>query len=772
MPRDVVRRLSVLVFGAVMVPLAAQQGGIGTTSPGPSMLVEEVILAADRLRADRWYPDESSSGEYHGGRLSRAADMDLLVLAARQPRPELRYMAIREFGRFETPANVGFLSAFLDDPHPQVKVAAADALVQSVFGRPEAASEAAMAVAAIEERLKREVLSPTRGELWMRLAELPMPASVATRYEREWLAEIQHLRDLRVPAAEALLRLAQTHADRTVEAATETAIQQWAEAGLAQGTEVVWVGTLERGSTLQFLRILQAMRTDNDRIAVEAAMFTCKTRPPCGGEIRDLGARLLNPHNPNHLFALERAARNRLDVTAASTAIRKLLQAPQASLCHLLEWADGLPAERDVVAALERRDPAQYEACLDWDPVIPLMADARVLGERSVGTSWVVPAEALETLARRFVATREEGERREVLQKFNADIAARHLRWEVRATAARVATLFDQIGLLTTLADDDHPNVRAQVITSLVRLESPLRWAVAIDALTISSDPHLIITAAESLRGGPQTAAVRDALMSALARLTDEAHDTSRRARVALIDRLVEVMPPGDADADVYVQPLRALITDFDPTVAAAAAEAVSRITGFPAYARASRRVAAQPDVGQIMTIPPCISFDVEGEVRPFTVVLDRLTAPIAVARLAELINSGYYNRTTLHYVDENVLRGGNRSANDEGGLPRFIRDEVGGRPSGPHLVLAAHDRDTADGRLMIRHRANLSRYRQETVVGRVVGSKPWPQGTMVTRAWIGAPEDLKRTVCPPVMGIPPILIPSGPAGTEPAPSE
>jgi hypothetical protein len=675
---------------------AAQQGGLRKPAV-PAQSVEEVILAADRMRADRWYPEPVPAGD------NRAADMDMLVMASRHPEQSLRAIAVREFGRFETPANVAFLTAFLDDPEPRVRMGAASALVQSVFGRPEATAEGALAVAAIEERLKRERLSPVRGHFWERLAELPLPMPVAARYEREWVSEIQQMGDLPFSAAEALLRLAQTHGDRTFDAATETAVEQWAATGLAQGTEVVEVGIRRRGRTLQFLRILQAMRSDNDRIAVEAAAFSCKVipsranpppspLPPCGSEIRDLGAQLLNPHNPNHRDALERAARNRLDVTATSTAIRKLLQAPRPSLCQLLDLADGLPAERDVVAALARTDPETYETCATWDPVIRLLADAQALAERSMGTGWVIPATALETLARRLVATQEKGERLETLHLVNADVAARHLRWQVRTTAARVAGLLDQVDVLTRLADDDHPNVRAAVITSLVARNNPLRWAVAIEALTVSSDAHLLIVAAASLRDVPQGAAARVALVAALDRLTREGHDTSRRARLALIDRLVGVTPHGAVNADV--QSLRALLTDVDPTVAAAAAEAVSRITGIPADARPIRRDTTQPSVAQIRAIPPCISFDLEGETLPITVSLFRLASPIAIARVVELINAGYYNRTTLHFVDENVARGGSPAGNDEGGIPRFIRDEGGdgGASTGMHLVLAAHD--------------------------------------------------------------------------------
>jgi cyclophilin family peptidyl-prolyl cis-trans isomerase/HEAT repeat protein len=743
-------------------PLAgrASQRGIQNTPP-LQITVEEVLLAADRMRADRWYPEESEVGDEHGGRLSRAADMDLLVLASKHPRPDLRYIAVREFGRFETPSNVTFLATFLNDPSHVVRVGAADALVQSVLDHPEATREIAAAIAAMEDRLTREVLSPDRSYLWLRLAELPLRTSVAVKYEREWIQEIQHLKELRVPAAEALLRMFQAH-PRQVDATSETAVENWARAGLAQGDTVVKAGSVERGRTLQFLEILQAMRADNDQIASDAAQFTCRVdsgRDPvsCAAPIRDLGVRLLNPQNPGHQFALDRAAKDRLHPIPASTAIRKLISSPEMPICILVRIAQGLEAERDVIEALARVKPVRYEACVDWDPSLYLLNEARLLGVSTTGHSWAVPAAAYETLATRVAASKEEHEWRESLLRLHTEVGTRHVRWEVRATAARVATTLEDVETLSTLSTDDHHNVRAEAITGLALLKSPLVVAAAVDALEISDD-HLTITAATALARIRSGATATEAVYTALDRLTRERRDTSRRARLALLERLAVFITPTSVDADIWTNKLRPLLNDFDPIVASAAASVMEKVSMTQTYARPTRRPASQPNAAQLVAIPPCISFKFAGTLEDIPLVLDRLTSPLAIARLVELINAGYYNGTVVHRLDENLGITGSPAGNDEGGLNRVIRDEVGNRESGPQLVLMAHERDHADGRLGIRFRANPARVRRETVLGRFVDFKGMTKGVTVSRVWVGAAEPYRRTICNPKdFGIPEI---------------
>lgn len=730
-----------------VAPLAAQQS--------PIIAVEDLLLAADRMRADRWYPEERGAGDAQAGRHNRAADLDLLVLASKHPQTNLRYFAVREFGRFETPENVTFLATFLDDSAPVVRVAAADALVQSLIDHPEARAEATFAIAAIEERLKREVLSPTRGDLWIRLAELPLPASVAKRYEREWIAEIQQMRDRRFDAAEALVRLFRTDGTRRADPSSEDAVLAWTRAGLQQrDSGNVRVGFEIRGSVIQFLRILEGMRANNDAIAIDAARFTCAAfGSPCGDDIREFGVRALNPHNATHLFPLELSAKDRSFLTAANMAVRKLIQAPDVPLCRVLALADGLPSELDVIDALGTAKPERFKDCGEWDPTLYLQVEAQVLAAVSKFPDWVVPMSALEAFARRLVADKGKGERLETLRRLNTEVASRHLQWQVRAASARVAALIDDVALLAQLVTDEHPNVLTEVIRSLVALKNPMVYGVALEALEFS-DPQLLITAANALAGIPQPEAARAPLFDALERLTFEESDTSRRARMALIERIAAVIAPQAPDADVWVSRLRAYQSDFDPPVAEAVAKAIGTITGTPGLARPTRRPGHQPSATALTSIPPCISLQVEGATREFVVVFDRLLAPIAIARVMGML--GTWQGTTLHRVNENIAIGGSIAGHDEGGIPRFIRDEVGANLSGAQLVLVAHERDTADGRLGLRFVDNPSQLRRETVLGRVLHAEPVMPGARITKATTEVPEEYRRTVCAPnLRGIP-----------------
>jgi HEAT repeat protein len=717
----------------------------------PQITVEDVLLAADRMRADRWYPEESLIGDDHAGRLGRAADMDILVLAARHPSSHLRRFAVREFGRFETPANVAFLTQFLDDPQAVVRAEAADALVQSLVDHPDATAEIAMAITAMEERFKREVLSPGRWYLWTRMAELPLPASLALKYEREWIDEIQHMKDLRFHAANALLVMFQTHA-REPDPRSERAVETWAEAGLAQGSRSVLIGNQVRGDTATFLRLLQAMRADNDAIAIDAAQFTCRADlktpiEPCSAPIREIGAELLNPNNPAHLPTLEAVARNRLHTVGAAAAIRKLISAPDMPLCTLLEIAKGHFVEREVVAALEKVKPERYESCVTWDPSLHLLSEMQPLATSTTAATWVLPVTADETLAKRLAANSQKDEARTSLMRLHTEVAVPHLRWEVRMAAARAATLMEDSAGLTTLMADKHHNVRAEALKGLVTSGSPAVWPAALEQLRFSDD-HLLLTAVKALTGIPDQAAAIEPLLGALERMSKQQRDTSRRVRVALVQRVAEFTTPGTPEAQITTNRLQPLLRDFDPVVADAVAVALAQITAAPTRATPTRRAARQPNAAQLRALPPCFSIKFEHSPAEAVLLLDRMVSPLAIARLVDLIHSGYYNGTVMHSLDENIAIGGSPAANDEGGLDRVIRDEVGNRETGQRLVLIGHERDQADGRLGIRFRPNATRYRRETVLGQFLRLPQPAMGGAISSIWVGAPEEYRRGAC------------------------
>ncbi|GMV20161.1 MAG: hypothetical protein AMXMBFR57_01100 [Acidimicrobiia bacterium] len=729
--------------------VAQQSGGLSTAAPTvPAVTIYDVLLAADRIRADRWYPPPTTLDDSQAatGAHNRASDLDLLLAAAAHPDLDVRVTAIRELGRFETPQNIPFLAAHLHDRQQLVRRAAAGAIVQSTVGHPDSVAQA---VSALEERLIREETMVTRGYLWETLAELPLPEYLAGRLEQEWVDEIEYDRPLRASALGALGRMVSRSAERRVSARTEAAIVRWAEAGVRSGTETVLVGTVERGPTLEFLRIARDIRTDDAELAELAAGFSCRTGLDCGQEIRRLGVEWLSPANPRHVDILETVARKRSEPVVADLALRKLAQRSPMPACRLVELAQGTPGERDVIASL-REQRAKDEACGAWDPATHLLIRASDLASSTNGTSWLVPRTAMETLA----TYRNPPE---ALRTIVTDVAAVHPRWEVRVGAVRAAQALKDQKTLSRLMLGPHPVVKAEALKAMFAVGAGDRWAQAIELLEYP-DAYVTITAATLLKGIPAPEAAREPLMLALVRVTKEDSDTTRRARLALLDTLDALLQfPGDeATALRWAARLEDLTRDVDPKVASRASQLAMRLGASGMVARPTRRPPQQPTVAQLRSLPPCVTLDLEGA-GDWTIVLDRQRAPLASARFVMLVNGNQLANTTLYRVLDRLAVGGNRVGHDEGGLSRFIRDEVGGEYTGPHLALLGHDRDELDGRFAVRLDPNRSRSRQETTLGRVIGFTPVDEGTTVIRAYASFPPSAKQW-CDAPQGIPSVL--------------
>jgi cyclophilin family peptidyl-prolyl cis-trans isomerase/HEAT repeat protein len=734
---------------AATVLVAQQSGGLSTAAPViPAVTIYDVLLAADRIRADRWYPTTTTLDDSQAatGEHNRASDLDLLLAAAAHPDLDVRVTAIRELGRFETPQNIAFLAAHLHDGQLQVRQAAADAIVQSTVGHSDA--EAQTAVSVLEERLIREALRNTRAYLWEALAELPLPEYLAGRLEQEWMDEIEYDRPLRLQALAALGRMVRRTAERRVSARTEATIVRLAETGLRTGDENVMVGTVSRGPTLAFLRIARDIRTDDAELAELTARFSCRKSLRCGEEIRLFGVDWLNPTNERHLTVLEEVARRRTEPVLSDAAARKLARGSAVPVCRLLELTDGTPGERDVVASM-REGTTNHESCGDWDPATHLLNLASELVSSVNQTTWLVPRTAMETLA-----TYKNPP--DALRRIVSEVAVVHPRWEVRVGAVRAAQALKDQKTLSQLMLGSHPVVKAEALKAMFAIEAGDRWAQAIELLAFP-DPYVRMTAASFLRAIPAPAVALEPLMLALSQLTAEERDTNRRVRLTILDTLDTLLRSSQDTPGVerWIDAIARLATDSDPKVAERAALMASRLSSRSVPARPTRVRPQQPTVVQLMALPPCVTLAVDGA-GDWTVVLDRRRAPLASARFVMLVNSNQLANTTLYRVTDRLVVGGNRNGHDEGGLSRFIRDEVGGEYAGPQLVLLGHERDELDGRFAIRLESNPSRIRQETTLGQVVGFRPVDEGTTVTRATVGAPAALReRCSLPP--GIPPL---------------
>jgi len=187
----------------------------------------------------------------------------------------------------------------------------------------------------------------------------------------------------------------------------------------------------------------------------------------------------------------------------------------------------------------------------------------------------------------------------------------------------------------------------------------------------------------------------------------------ARDTRLALIARLHQLGGPPQADD------LMPLVSDVDPAVAAAAADAIRAWSGtLPQRPEPSRGVAGPVALGGNTTLTVTL-----GSGRTFALVLLVDDAPHAAAIFGLLAGAGKYDGLTFHRVVPNfVIQGGSPGANEY--MPRteaFMRDEVGLTMHERGTVgISTRGRDTGDGQIFINLVDNARLDHEYTVFGRV----------------------------------------------------
>jgi cyclophilin family peptidyl-prolyl cis-trans isomerase/HEAT repeat protein len=269
---------------------------------------------------------------------------------------------------------------------------------------------------------------------------------------------------------------------------------------------------------------------------------------------------------------------------------------------------------------------------------------------------------------------------------------ADHVTWQVRMYAARAAVAMASETRLERLAGDAHDNVREAALAGLLALRGHRADAYYIAALG-RADYQLVLTAANALKGSPNSDRAVPELVRAFSRLTSEKRDTSRDPRVAMLERLRELGDRRHAPA------LQTCLADFDPVVAEQCALTLTAWTGAPHAPRPAARPAATPAWSAArrarMTMQRGGAFEVQ---------LFPDDAPATVARFVRLARQGYYNGLTFHRVVPNfVLQGGSPGANEYMGDGPFMRDEVGLRTHARGtLGISTRGRDTGDAQIFI----------------------------------------------------------------------
>jgi len=298
---------------------------------------------------------------------------------------------------------------------------------------------------------------------------------------------------------------------------------------------------------------------------------------------------------------------------------------------------------------------------------------------------WHGPAHALVSLAR----IRPEAART-ALPAFAA-----HQIWQVRMYAARAAGVLGTARDVGGLTMDPNANVAEAALSSLIDLKAPEAATAALQ-LAGRNDHQLLITVARALEDKALAPKATSPLLTALGRLSKEHKDTSRDARMAILNRLQAY---GDASEAVN---LEGYLKDYDPAVARKAAEILTAWTGRPRTA-----------VPEPMT-PPGVTMAMVNALRgkslrfhmaglgSFDIGLDVDAAPLTSIRIARRAGEGYYDGLTFHRIAPNfVIQGGSPGANEYAGENYFMRDEVGLHVRGT-VGISTRGRDTGDAQIFV----------------------------------------------------------------------
>lgn len=331
---------------------------------------------------------------------------------------------------------------------------------------------------------------------------------------------------------------------------------------------------------------------------------------------------------------------------------------------------------------------------------------------KSGGASWQPAAHAIVALARIVPA-----EAKALLPRF----ATSPVPW-LRTYAARAAGTLADTAQLSRLARDANDNVKEAAIDALAKASGHAADDEFIIALS-ARGYQAVRAGARALKGSPRGNDVLVAALTAARRLRRDSSETSRDARMAVLERIGEFAGPGNT-ADVT-----ALATDFDCTVARSAATIASKLAGGPNAVSAS--CTPLPITLPVDAVALALGKDVRLRVvladssggGTFTVHLRGDVAPIMAARILELARSGYYNGLIWHRVEPDfVLQGGGRGANEYVGNPRFMRDELGTVPHVRGTVgMSTRGHDTGDGQWFVNLRDNQRLNPDYTVFAEVV---------------------------------------------------
>lgn len=359
----------------------------------------------------------------------------------------------------------------------------------------------------------------------------------------------------------------------------------------------------------------------------------------------------------------------------------------------------------DRVAPECGADSALVHMLAAWTENIPTTT-ARTRG----GVSWHAPAHAITALARLAPARA-----RIVLPR----MAASPVAW-LRTYAATAAGTLSDTATLRRLARDTDDNVKEAAIVALARVAGHAADDDYVAALS-SRGYQAVRAAARALKDSPRGAALLPPLTVAANRIARDSSETSRDARIALLERLSELASPS-----VIVPATFAV--DFDCVVAQAGASAAAK------SAAPNVRIGARCTPLPVTLPPDAVALALGRDVRlrvtladssgggSFTVKLRGDVAPLMASRILALARAGYYNGRMWHRVEPDFVIQGGGGGSEYVGHPRFIRDELGRVPHVRGTVgMSTRGHDTGDAQWFVNLRDNLRLDDDYTVFAEVV---------------------------------------------------
>jgi cyclophilin family peptidyl-prolyl cis-trans isomerase/HEAT repeat protein len=591
--------------------------------------------------------------------------------------PAIRRQSVRAIGRLERPDLIPALTRPLGDDNADVRAEAANGVGQLARG-PKGVADA-----------KTRLLARTRIE-----ADPRVWGVVAAT-----LGRLAYTTAVEVDEVEAAIA-------RVLPSATATAIQIDALAGAAEGLEALarLSGKLSKlkPATIEGLRAASALEgraQDADKLARIRRLATLAltasgalTRPKLEAGAGDLDAEVRRLTMVAARAPIEgRAAVIAAGLADASSQVRwEALQTygrdlPQAACQPVLDAVHDANAHVRLLAIDLLGNACPSEASTRLQTVAAQLPSA--------GGAWHAPAHALVALARAAPT-----DARPLLPRF-----AGHPVWQVRMYAARAAGSLSAVEALERLAADANDNVREAALAELITLGRPEALTHAMTALG-RFDYQLIITATRALSTAAAQTAVPP-LLQALARVTAEKRDTSRDARMAILNRIGALAgPDGSAIDRAAATTVRNYLADFDPAVAARSAELLTAWQMGPAPAISKPLPRAAIAISALEALRGVrLRFVMAGRgAFDLRLLLDE--APLTVWRVATRAREGYYNGLTFHRVAPNfVVQGGGPGANEYSGDGPYMRDEVGLVPHRRGTVgISTRGRDTGDAQIFI----------------------------------------------------------------------